>query len=165
VVVADADVWCTGVTEAVLEVRDGSVQWAIPHWHVYRLTERVTAGVLAGRPVVDDVEQDPYQGHAGGGITVLSWEAFRDTPMDPRFVGWGQEDDAWALALDTLQGPRWRGRAQLHHLWHPAQPRWDREWGSVAGRDLYRRYERAASNGQVAMRALLAEAREHFAAA
>jgi hypothetical protein len=130
VLVADADVWTDGVHDAVAEVEAGA-PWAIPHRGVHRLDEH--------------------------GIVIAPREMLLSVPLDPRYIGWGQEDVSWAIALETLAGRPWRGRAPLVHLWHPPQDRMTRRFGSRASRDLYRRYQ-AASHDPTAMRALIQEA-------
>lgn len=68
----------------------------------------------------------------------------------------GQEDSSWAIGLETLVGPAWRGKAPLIHLWHPPQERWNRRHGSRESRDLYRRYQAARRDPNL-MRALIQE--------
>lgn len=163
-VVSDVDVWVApdALRAAVAAVEQGA-GWAVPHRDVHRLTQGATAEVLAdstGRVLDDltvfDLDQPPYPGHPGGGIVILTREAARAVPLDPRFVGWGQEDDSWALALTAVLGPPWRGAAPLAHLWHPPQDRMTRRHGNPAGLALYRRYQ-AAQHHPDAMRALLSE--------
>lgn len=156
VVIADADVWCDGLGEAVSAVREGAV-WAIPHRTVRRLTEGAVTALLAGtEPPQADVAERPYPGVAGGGYVIAHREVLLSVPLDPRFVGWGQEDEAWATALTCLAGPPWRGEADLIHLWHPPQERLTRRRGSPEGWQLRRRYVRAKHDPS-AMRALLNE--------
>lgn len=154
VVVADADVWCEGVEQAIAAVVDGA-PWAIPHAMVHRLTEDATGAVLAGAPLGGAVAQRPYLGYPGGGITVVPRRTYERVPLDHRFAGWGQEDEAWALALAMLAGTPWRGSAPLWHLWHPPQQRDSRRWGSDASRALLERYWRAST--PEAMRSVLDE--------
>jgi hypothetical protein len=156
VVVADADAWCDGVESAVRTAQTGA-PWCIPHRLVKRLSEIGTGAVLAGAHWREQaLAERPYQGMQGGGIVVAHREVLLSVPMDPRFVGWGQEDTSWAIALHCLVGPAWRGNADLVHLWHPPQPRATRRRGSMEGWRLYRRYARAIGNPN-AMRALLNE--------
>ncbi|MFL1441807.1 hypothetical protein [Nocardiopsis protaetiae] len=158
-IVADADCWSDGVEQALATVADGA-PWAIPHGKVHRLSEPATRRVLAGEaPAVRMPHaQAPYPGTPGGGMVVLRRELYEQVPLDPRFAGWGQEDESWALALQRLAGRPWRGRAPLWHLWHPPQDRMSRRWGSPEGRALALRYRRART--PAAMRALLDEARQ-----
>lgn len=141
VVVADADVWTTGLSEAVCAIEAGE-GWAIPHRTVHRLTEQATSALLRGDPA-EDLEQPPYKGVPGGGLVVATRETLLTVPLDPRFVGWGQEDESWSRALYCLLGPPWRGDADLIHLWHPPQRRTNRRKGSEASWQLFLRYRRA----------------------
>lgn len=167
IVMADADVWTDGVTEAVARVTSGAARWAVPHTRLLRLTPGATQWTLthgcwpAGDRIVDGertiytYEQRPYVGFAGGGMVVLTRDLYREAPLDPRFAGWGQEDEAWACALRMIGGREWRGLADMWHLWHPAPARMNRSIGSTAGRMLLQRYQRARDG--VRMRALIAE--------
>lgn len=146
VVVADADVWTSGLGDAVDRVACHLAPWAIPHHLVHRLDRSGTG-----------LDEPPYRGVAGGGIVVLPRSTARAVPLDPRFVGWGQEDVSWAVALHVLAGPAWRGTADLIHLWHPPQPRDTRKIGCRAGQVLHRRYL-AARKDPERMRQLIAEA-------
>lgn len=161
-VVTDADVWCHPGLAVLRAAEDG---WAIPHKLVHRLSPESTTKVLAGAdwhglPLSADNPQDskPYRGNETGTLVVLRRDVFTKAPPDPRFVGWGQEDDAWQVALRTMVGPPWRGDDDLVHLWHPAQPRKNRVVGSDAGKALARRYQ-AARNNRPRMAQLLEEVR------
>lgn len=170
-VVADADVWCSGVPAAVDAVRRGA-PWAIPHYQVCRLTLPATLHVLStgiwpGRgtmirrpdgPPIPAYARRPYPGRPGGGIVVLRRETYEQIPPDPRFRGWGQEDESWALALGTLAGRMWRGTADLWHLWHDPAPRQSSQVGNQAGFLLHRRYVQAARQ-PARMRSLVNEFR------
>lgn len=158
-VVADADVWCDGTTEAVQAVSDGAA-WAVPHYRVCRLTSLASADVYEtgewprGRSTLT-YAQRPYSGRLGGGIVVLPREHYERAPIDPRFVGWGQEDDAWALALTRVYGKAWRGTEDLWHLWHAPPPRQSRAVGSGDSWRLYKRY--ACARDRIRMIDLLSE--------
>jgi hypothetical protein len=167
-VVHDADCWSDGLAEAIDAVATGRAQWAIPHSDVHRLTPEATAEVLAGKdpdvgmPLVPHHEGGhcrPYRGVPGGGIVVLARDAYEHVPLDPRFLGWGGEDEAWGLALNALLGEPWRGDAPLWHLWHPPQSRLNRHVGSDTSHALLTRYQYAAKDGPEAMRALVDEYR------
>ena len=159
-VVADADAWSDGTPAAVEAVMDGH-PWAMPHTLVHRLTPGATAVMLAGREpdAAYRVEERPYRGVMGGGIVVLPRETYLHCPLDPRFTGWGQEDISHGVALTTLAGDRWRGTADLVHLWHPPQKRMSRKIGSVSSEALHHRYE-LALNDPAAMSLLVEEARQ-----
>lgn len=159
VVVADADVWCDGIMDAVAHVIDHG-GWAVPHGRVHRLTEDASARVMAGEPLdLDRVEQDPYRGVPGGGLVVIDRSLYLDIPMDSRFVGWGGEDECWGFALQKIHGVPWRGTRPLMHLWHPPQERRSRGRGSVDTENLRHRYQRAR-HSRTQMLTLITEAKE-----
>lgn len=160
VVVCDADVLPFGVTAGVELVRSGA-GWAAPFSEVRRLTRDATE-TLSVPPYLAAARTLPakrvYRGYPGGGCVVLPAATARSVPMDPRFAGWGQEDHSWNLALCALVGGPRRVNAPLIHLWHPRAPRLSRGVGSVESRDLWRRYQRAAT--RPLMRALVDESVE-----
>lgn len=145
IVLADADVWTEGVAAAV-DVVGSDGGWAIPHWRVHRLDQTSTRTVLDGGWFHEDLacERRPYVGYAGGGITVIERGLLEQAPLDPRFVGWGQEDQAVAAAWVTLGGKPWRGREPLWHLWHPPQP--DRPARVPRATGLLLRYQEVNGN-------------------
>jgi hypothetical protein len=154
VVVADADVILDDPA-AMRAAVDNLNGWSVPHKWVVRWDEASTGRLYEGAtPTI--TTQPPYVGYLGGGVTVLPADAYRTVPLDPRFEGWGQEDESWAIALRCMFGDPWRGRAKLWHLWHPPQQRDSRRWGSSASKALAMRYRNAAEDRD-AMRALLAE--------
>lgn len=161
-VVADSDVWCDPAEAIDHASRRG---WAVPHTLIHRLSPESTEAVLTGAPwrglpLSTDNRQDsrPYRGKETGTLVVLHRDILDEVPPDPRFVGWGQEDLAWGAALNVLIGPPWRGKDDLVHLWHPAQPRATRAVGNRESYALWRRYA-AAKHDRPAMQRLLTEAR------
>jgi len=167
VAVADADVWCDGLAEAFEAVESGEAAWAIPHEKVFRLSQ--AASVEYQRSAYyegsnfelkeTDLEQRPYMGIPGGGLVVISREALLDVPLDPRFIGWGDEDSSWGFALEVLLGKPWRGTADLIHFWHPPQERQSRRRGNESNAKLRHRYF-MATNYPHKMRAIVEEAKE-----
>lgn len=146
VLVADADVFCDGLGEAVSHVIAGA-PWAMPHNLVHRLDEASSVAFMDGAPRdgLSTVER-PYRGVPGGGVVVLPRETLLRVPLDPRFLGWGQEDVSFATALNCLAGRPWRGDHDLVHLYHPPQPRMSRKNGNPHGVALRRRYALARGN-------------------
>lgn len=157
VIQADADCWCDRLSEAVAAVEAGA-SWAVPHLRVRRLSEEGTAAALAGEDRhKQPLAQRPYGGILGGGFVVARREVLLAAPLDPRFQGWGQDDESHALALDALFGPPWRGKADLWHLWHPPQERMTRRRGSKESWELRGHYFEARNDPE-AMGRLLMEA-------
>lgn len=104
IVVADADCWSEGVTEAVAAAKIGR-PWGVPHRQVRRLNPRATAEVMAGADPdryqwQEGLAERPYPGAPGGGLLVADRRVLLEVPMDPRFVGWGGED--YCLAAGTM---------------------------------------------------------------
>lgn len=144
-VLADADSFTARPEElaAAVELVRAGRPWAQPHRLVYRLSEKETSSVHAGaRPRLAKVCRAPYGGPLGGGITVISREAFELVGrIDPRFLGWGGEDVAFGWALETLAPGGARLDGALVHLWHPHPAPNLR--GSEASEELVAKYRAA----------------------
>ncbi len=167
--IADADVFLAGDLDETVGQAE-RVGWAVPHLLLHRLSPDSTDQVLAGAgwrglPLSTDNAQDrrPYKGNETGTMVAIRRDVLERVPPDPRFVGWGSEDVAWAMALRSLVGPPWRGTEDLVHLWHPAQPRQSRVTGNERSRRLLDRYRRARCC-RSCMASLVAEAREEVSA-
>ena len=184
-VVADADVYVpAGIGQAVDLVSQRRTAWAMPHLRVYRLTQAGTGRLMATGQLPPPTRVDPargawpagermvaesHKGQIGGGCVVLPRALYDQVPMDPRFLGWGNEDAAWGRALTVLAGaPPWRASEPLWHLWHspparvsadapPGHSRINRACGNLAGLELYRRYRARSTPAE--MTALLDEFR------
>jgi hypothetical protein len=123
-VVADSDCICEGVVPAAEAVLAGTHRWAFPHTQIRRLAAAPTVEVRNGAQPTEDMELEhkPYAAVAGGGICVVSREAYAEAPMDPRFRVTHGEDVAWARGLAYLCGRPWfpsRSNTPLYHLAHP----------------------------------------------
>jgi len=167
-IIADADVWIRRFDLTRLDhcerfaYEHGS--WAVPAARVIRLTParsswlkcRTDAEVDGWEHVPDDFAEPVHRQHPGGGLTVVHRDAYAYAPMDPRFIGWGHEDDAWSYALHTLIGEPLHAAGTLYHLWHQPQERQTRIHGSEANRALYSRYADARGDRH-ATRAIIDE--------
>jgi hypothetical protein len=158
IVVADADVICDGVADAVAAVEHGDYGWAVPHYAVYRLTPDSTTLALQGGPLPDtrlprsllrEKIAEVHRGVQGGGMVVMRRDTYRRVPLDARFRGWGQEDLAWGWALKRVVGPPSPGPSRLLHLWHPPQERSTRAKGSAESMELWGRYRRSYTAAEV----------------
>lgn len=133
---ADSFVPAASLRDAVAAVEPGV--WAMPHLQVHRINEGHTRALYA-EGILDEVTlpnrgartRMVYQGTVGGGVVAITRADYEACPIDPRFEGWGGEDDAWGRALCTLIGgtivnngpaglhPPHRGDGNLWHLHHP----------------------------------------------
>lgn len=157
-IVADADVWCDNIPEALEYLAPRArVEIVVPHKRVHRLTPDATvAARVDGITPRIPLSEPAYRGRLGGGIVILRRHVWHNTPIDPRFVGWGQEDEAWGIALRrTYMSRLVRLNAPLWHFWHPPQLRQSRSSGSPESEALFNRYARDAAT-------VVAEAREEF---
>lgn len=126
VIVADSDIVlpAQALRDAVRLVESRAVPWVVTHTSVKRLTEEETRRVLTERilspPYREEFAREPYVGFAGGGCFVVDASVLAASGGIPRtFEGWGAEDEALAVILDTLAGPHYRLPYDLWHLWHP----------------------------------------------
>lgn len=160
-VLADADVWVR--PDVLREAVAADAPWVVPHRTVFRLDRDTTETVLTGQLPLEpsavpraNLDRRGYRGVAGGGLTVLTREAFETVRgVDPRFIGWGGEDVCLARALDTLVGRHERLAGDLWHFWHPPQDRPGGRAPDVNDR-LSGRYLEAVDKPDE-MRALIAE--------
>lgn len=161
-VIADADAWCPKVGLSIEPAVERG--WVTPHKMLHRLTAAASELMMAGQ--VNGLRtEEIYPGHHCGTLVTVRRDVLFDVPPDVRFVGWGQEDDAWRIALTELVAQPRRvdgGRHPLFHLWHPPQDRRDRIIGSEAGAALLRRYMDARKVGAGAVMALLDESKERW---
>ncbi len=162
-VIHDADVWIPELGKAIEVVQGKARQWAVPHTLVVRMGDELSGRVMSGELGFTGLgrhglDQPPYQGVVGGGCVVLSRAAYRQVPLDPRFRGWGQEDESWGFALRRILGQPYQGQGKLYHFWHPHPERLSRAVGSLEGDKLRNRY-RAAQVAREEMERLLDEFR------
>jgi glycosyltransferase involved in cell wall biosynthesis len=147
-VLADAD--CVIAPEALEEAvaLTETEPWIIPHLAVKRLDDASTRRLLAQDPATakpgGTLSRRTYRGFAGGGMVALQRSKYEATGGLPDvFRGWGAEDEALAVILDTLLGPHTRLKHDLWHLWHPQTPRGQ---GYEENRGLLAVYQAQAGN-------------------
>ncbi len=121
----------------------------------------VSAIKLNGVPLYKLARKGQTVERAAKLVHLYRFDLLEFTPPDVRFVGWGQEDDAWACALKGLVGPPMRGAHDLWHLWHTPQERMSRSEGNEAGVELVNRYGRVRSD-RAALRALVDESKQFW---
>lgn len=154
-VIADADTIpdAAAVAAAVQAVTDREAPWVLPYAEnsYFNLSESSTQWVLGCNPATTTIpaptnpEAFEHQITSWAGCLVVPRVAFEAVGgYDERFTGWGYEDNAFRIALDTIVGKHQRLAAHCCHLWHPvtAELTWDQPF-ITENRTLYRRYERA----------------------
>ncbi len=161
-IVHDADIWIPKLAETPKFLQ--RFPWVVPHKFVHRMKPELSTQVLDGIVPFTGLgkvgwEQNPYPGVVGGGCTILTVGSYRLCPLDPRFEGWGQEDESWGFALNQMLGRPWRGPHNLYHFWHAHPQRISRSVGSNEGELLRNRY-RGARGNRLMMSRLLDEFRE-----
>jgi inositol phosphorylceramide mannosyltransferase catalytic subunit len=162
IVVHDSDSWDKGLDAAVLRVRRKAL-WSSAHTKVHRLTSAQSKRFMRGLEVdINDCIEKPYRGTLAGGVTVFRRETLEACPPDPRFRGWGGEDQAHGIALKALYGGPVREQFPLVHLWHPEPERISRSVGNLENDALMRRYVNASRDRQ-AIRVLIEEAKTEWA--
>lgn len=127
ILIADADVvmFPEQIHAAVGQIRfDDTIGWVLPYVNYHELGTASSAELLARDPAHDPsafiVPSATYPDSTAS-LAVISLRNFeRSGGFDERFIGWGPEDQAWALAVTTLCGPvkRLAGRDCIH-IWHP----------------------------------------------
>jgi hypothetical protein len=123
--------------------------WLIPFTNAYRLTKEATDRLIEEElpPVLHvsdhDIEYNQYV--PGGYINAMTRACFdRVGGLDERFKGYGFEDMAFALSLDTICGCHFRMDGAIYHLWHPWADFYHRNFQN--SQELYQRYQTAAGN-------------------
>lgn len=123
-VLHDADCWVElgSIIKAVETA--GSLTYA---WdRLLSLTEAATEKFHAG--IRDFGEADTYRIRPPGrlppgGPRVVTRDLWEKTGgFDPRFKGWGYEDNAFRFACKQAAGPTRRVEGVLYQLWHPRNP-------------------------------------------
>lgn len=161
-IIADADTILPPeqLYDALELVISGDAPWCIPYKVYYNLLEPETDEIL--NDFSTDVLEPTVFEHrlleSVAGILIVPGAAYeRVKGYDERFRGWGGEDRAFDIALDSLWGPKVRVEGFVEHLWHPrgdadfSQPHW------AENAQLLRSYQGAQVNSLLMHR--LVEAR------
>ena len=144
-VIIDADSYLAvpSVLRCAREIRmaeeRGWKLWYVPYRNLYRLTEQASRVILDSDPESpppfphappesDIMNTALYQGtpvsrigHWYGAMAqIMSREAFETVGgWDERMRGWGGEDHAAMVAMDTLYAPHKSLPDTIAHIWHP----------------------------------------------
>lgn len=158
IVIADADTICPSeaITDALdyIEGRKPFGAWVLPYHDsgYYNLTKEYTERILGLDPKSELPSENEliyeHKIESWAGILVMSRKAW-DTVggYDESFIGWGYEDNAFRLALDTLWTRHTRLDYPILHLWHSAPE--DTRFGQPNishNQRLYQKYVAAYGN-------------------
>lgn len=130
--------------------------WIVPFRNGYRLTQKATDQLISeGLSKSIRINPDDYefiQLGPGPLMNVMKRSCFEKIGgLDERFSGYGYEDLAMVLALDTLCGPHFTMEDNIFHLWHEPV---NANMISCNNLDLWKQYIVASSN-EVAMKNLI----------
>lgn len=119
---------------------------AVAHDQRYMLSRRGTQEILRGdrrdwkrRGMVDRVYRDSVS--CAVAVSRATWDLVGG--FDERFVGWGYEDTAFRIAVETMTGqPLHVEKGICFHLWHEISPEASRQSPTLAAnKSLKLRYE------------------------
>lgn len=162
--IADADTTVSSPTllrEAIQATREDG-RWRLPVTY-QQLTQTASDAFKHAGPSSDllvdvDGRDFEWEGESWSGLMVVPAEAYWTAGgSDERYIGWGADDAALGIALDTIYGAHVRFPAAAVHLWHERDKQ-NRGWhrNSIAQRQLTERYI-AAAGDRDAMTALIGE--------
>ncbi len=103
-------------------------EWIIPYYKIHKLSENNTKKILSkdpAWPVHGEITDSTIIKQARvGGLNVIPRKNFELAGgFDERFCGWGGEDDAFGIAVNTLCGKYQRLGGEIFHLHHPTLKR------------------------------------------
>lgn len=152
--VADADtaIQPDAIGAAICLLKQKPQSWYVPYGTYFNISEEVTKQILRGSPdqkiIVTEGQWDHKISSTAGMLLLprAAWETVGG--YDERFIGWGYEDNAFTLALDTL----WATHTRIEwgsglHLWHPVGS--DEAFNQPNIRhnqSLFTKYQKAAGN-------------------
>ncbi|KAA9019494.1 galactosyltransferase-related protein [Niallia endozanthoxylica] len=125
-VLADADVIYDPdlLVESVLSLQ--KAPWVIPFNRILDISQKKTEEILKIEPswplslTNENYSEFKIDKLFAGKLNVLSREAFEKVGgYDEQFLGWGCEDDAFLLAMNTLSGQFINMNRPIYHFWHP----------------------------------------------
>lgn len=161
-VVIDADIIANPTAAATaVDIAHGTGRLVISHHDRVMLNRRGTDQVLDGyrgpwrvKAMVETVYTDSVSCCLA--IPRQAWDAVGG--FDERFAGWGYEDSAFHIAVETLTGSTAvRLASELFHLWHATSSEASKASPTcVANRSRLERYQ-AAAGDPTTVRALLDE--------
>ena len=101
--------------------------WLIPYRYGWRLTPEITdSWLVQGIPSIIQINETNTlinTTNQGAMINVMRRSCFEAVGgFDERYLGWGGEDEAFAMSLDTICGRHFRMNEAIYHMWHQPAP-------------------------------------------
>lgn len=125
-IIADSDV--IFAPELITKIKSCIHQhpWVIPFKYGYRLTYKTTIRLLEQKlpkkievGPQDILNQDLNRFSPGALMNAMTRSSFEAVAgLDERFQGWGCEDRAFAMSLNTICGNYFKMDEKIYHLWH-----------------------------------------------
>lgn len=147
--------------EGAIAQADDSAGMVLAYCRYLYLTERASHEIMAGpvdrgpRPIPEHEWEQWGSVSSVVAVSRKTWDVVGG--FDPRFRGWGFEDNAFFYACQTLVAPHRRVEGDVLHLWHPPSPGLDPSVETYqANHALNERYG-AACDDPDAMREVLGE--------
>lgn len=161
VVLCDADT--LPMPDALASAIKGASESAVlhlPYTQYVGLTEKHAKAVTSNKTGVDDMEWLETADHSIGGVWVIQPKAWWNAEgMDPKFTGWGWEDNAFYFASNTLNGDTVRHTGNIYHLWHTRAPNLIHTPQYRLNKQRYNRYRYVARNGPAKLREFIRSGR------
>lgn len=123
-IIADADI-VFDINHMEIAIQGLSLySWIIPYQSINRLTEKQTVNLLNQDTSISmsDINFTGCTSILGsiGGLIIVPRKYFEKIRgFDERFKGWGAEDDAFYMAMNTILGRNARLKTPIWHLSHP----------------------------------------------
>jgi len=168
--IVDADIWVdrNTILESVKLIQENPMLFVQPCKNVARITKEKTEDIYninVTQPFPTLKQHDILRtSKVVGLICMFSRQVFEHVGgMDPRFRGWGGEDNAWNQVMHHVCGQTHVGEGTAYHLWHnrarndEGRPIWPGQ--SKRNGKLGKRYDEGAVN-RVAMTKLLQEVKD-----
>ncbi|KKK40080.1 hypothetical protein WQ57_00875 [Mesobacillus campisalis] len=157
-VLADGDViYNPDIIQEAVHLLD-NYPWVIPFRSVINLHQDNTDRLLQTEPSwplntpIDHYYVDNYYERFAGKLMVMSRDTYISSGgPDERFVGWGGDDDAFVLALETLCGNYIKLDRDVIHLWHPRTD-WSNAPNKEANMELFGRYFQASGDREAMLK-------------
>lgn len=153
-VIADSDTWVpVEQLHTAIQTAKHTNRLTAAFTSVMELSEPQTAEMLTGKPFPEVPSFDRIRTReleTQSSMLVITrrlWDQIGG--FDPRFEGWGGEDNAFWKAATIIGGPANRVHGFAYHLWHPPALKGRRNPLYRRNQTLWRRYSRATTQTEL----------------